>query len=76
MAFLLLAKSNTEKLEKYFLGYSSLYFKILSLVMKIFKVGSTTLHLARLRTLATETFKVAYGLSPTYLQEFSCFKQT
>ena len=34
------------------------------------------LHLALLRTLAIEPLNVAYGLSPTYLQEFVCFKDS
>ena len=72
------SKSNTEKLEK-------INFRALKFVFQdfnssyedlIFKAGSTTLHLARLRTLAIETFKVVYGLSPTYLQEFLCFKDS
>ena len=70
------SKSNTEKLEKInyrvlqfvFQDYCSSYEEL------ILKAGTTTLHLSRLRTLAIETFKIAYGLSPTYLKEFVCFK--
>ena len=70
------SKSNTEKLEKInyralkfvFQDFSSSYEEL------ILKAGTTTLHLSRLRTLALETFKIAYGLSPTYLKEFVCFK--
>ena len=70
------SKSNTEKLEKInyralkfvFQDFSSSYEEL------ILKAGTTTLHLSRLRTLAIETFKIAFVLSPTYLKEFVCFK--
>ena len=38
--------------------------------------GKPYLHLSSLRTLAIETFKIAYGLSPQYLNEFICFKKS
>ena len=40
------------------------------------KTGTTTLHLSRLRIPAIETFKIAYGLSPQYLNEFIRFKDS
>ena len=41
----------------------------------VFKIGEAEVECEEtVRTLAIETFKVAYGLSPTYLQEFVCFK--
>ena len=72
------SKSNTEKLEK-------IYFRALKFVFQdfnssyedlILKAGTTTLRLPRLRTLAIETFKIAYGLSPTYMKDFVCFKDS
>ena len=70
------SKSNSEKLEKInfralkfvYQDFSSSYEDL------ILKADSSTLHLARLRTLALEIFKITYGLSPQYLKEFLCFK--
>ena len=64
------SKSNTEKLEKLqfralrivFNDYESSYDTLLK------KVNSTTLHLNRLRLIASETFKCIHNLSPEYLQ--------
>ena len=72
------SKPNTVKLEK--INYRALKFVFQDFTSShedlIFKAGTTTLHLSRLRTLAIETFKIAYGLSPTYLKEFICFKDS
>ena len=71
-------KGNTEKLEK-------VHFRALKFIFQDFnstydilleRAGSTTLHLSRLRFLAIETFKIVYGLSPLYLKDFICLKQT
>ena len=72
------SKGNTEKLEK-------IHFRALKFIYQDFnsnyevlleKAGSTTLHLSRLRMLAIETFKIVYGISPSYLKDFICLKQT
>ena len=63
-----LKKINYRALKFVFQNFSSSYEEL------ILKAGTTTLHLSRLRTLAIETSKIAYGLSPTYLKEFLCFK--
>ena len=69
------SQSKTEKLEKKFRAsifvfqdFNSSYEDL------ILEAGATTLHLSRLRTLAIETFKIAYGLSSTYLKDFICLK--
>ena len=64
------SKSNTEKLEKLqfralrivFNDYESSYDTLLK------KVNSTTIHLNRLRLIASETFKCIHNLFPEYLQ--------
>ena len=67
-------KSNTEKLEK--INFRALKFVYQdfnsSYVDLISKAGTTKFHLTRLRTLAFETFKITYGVSPKYLKEFLC----
>ena len=72
------SKGKTEKLEK-------VHFRALKFIFQDFnstydilleRAGSTTLHLSRLRFLAFETFKIVYGLSPPYLKDFICLKQT
>ena len=74
------SKGITGKLEK-------VHFRALKFIFQNFnstydilleRAGSTTLHLSRLRFLAIETFKihVVYGLSPPYLKDFICLKQT
>ena len=72
------SKGSTEKLEK-------IHFRALKFIYQDFnsnyevlleKAGSTTLHLSRLRMLAIETFKIVYGISPSYLKDFICLKQT
>ena len=72
------SKGNREKLEK-------VHFRALKFIFQDFistydilleRAGSTTLHLSRLRFLVIETFKIVYGLSPPYLKDFICLKQT
>lgn len=72
------SKQNTEKLEKLqhralrivFNGFNSTYEDLLE------KVNMPTLHLARLRTIAIETYKCLYHLSPPYLHDLVEFKQS
>ena len=72
------SKGNTEKLEKIhfraprfiFQDFNSFYDILLE------KAGTATLHLYRLRCLAFETFKIVYGLSPSYLRDFVCLKDS
>ena len=70
------SKSTTPKnlRKRSILEIWNLYFKISSYEDLILKAGTTTFHLSRLRTLALGTFQIAYGLSPTYLKDFICFK--
>ena len=67
------SKGNTEKLEK-------IHFRALNFIFQDFnssyEAGTTTLHLCRLRCLAIETFKIVYGLSPSYLRDFVCLKES
>ena len=72
------SKGNTEKLEK-------THFRALKFICQVFnsfydilleKAGTATLHLCRLRCLAIETFKIVYCLSPSYLREFVCLKDS
>ena len=73
----LCSKGNTEKLEK-------IHFRALKFIFQDFnssydilleKAGTTTLYLCRLRCWAIETFKIVYGLSPSYLRDFVCLKE-
>jgi hypothetical protein len=72
------SKQNTEKLEKLqhralrivFNDFNSTYEDLLE------KVNMPTLHLARLRTIAIETYKCLYRLSPPYLHDLVEFKQS
>ena len=70
------SKINTEKLEK-------VYFRALKFIYQDFNssyetlldiAGSTTQHLSRLRSLAIQTFKSEYGMSPSYLSDFVALK--
>ena len=72
------SKSNTEKLER-------IHFRALKFIFQDFeasyddlinRAGTTTLHLSRLRGLAIETFKIIYGKSPVYLQNFMSLKNS
>ena len=72
------SKSNTEKLER-------IHFRALKFIFQDFeasyddlisRAGTTTLHLSRLRGLAIETFKIIYGKSPVYLQNFMTLKNS
>ena len=40
------------------------------------KAGTSTLHISRIRSMAIETFKIAYGQSPQYPQNFITFKDS
>ena len=71
-------KANSDKLEK-------IHFRALKFIFQDFnscyetllnRAGTTTLHLSRLRNLATQTFKIIYGDSPSYLQTFVCKKES
>ena len=72
------SQTNTEKMEKIqyralkivFNDYISSYESLLD------KVKLTTLHLSRLRTIATETFKCLHGLTPQYLQSLVKIKNS
>ena len=72
------SKGNTEKPKKIhfralkfmFQGFNSSYDSLLE------KAGTITLHLCRLRCLAFETFRIVYGLSPSYLRDFVCLKES
>ena len=72
------SKANTEKLEK--INYRALKFVFQDLNSSyeelINKAGTGTLHISRIRSIAIETFKIAYGQSPQYLQDFITFKDT
>ena len=72
------SKANTEKLEKLkyraliivFNDYISSYESLLS------KVNLPTLHMNRLRCIATETYKCINNMSPEYLRDLVEVKQT
>ena len=72
------SKTNFDKLEKshfkalkfIFQDFNSAYETLLS------RTGTSTLHLSRLRNLATQTFKIIYGDSQSYLQTFVCKKES
>ena len=66
------SKTNSDKLEK-------VHFRALKFIFQDFnssydillqKAGTTTLHLSRMRNLALQTFKIVYGDSPPFLQDF------
>ena len=72
------SKTNSDKLEK-------IHFRALKFIFQDFnssyetllnRAGTTTLHLFRLRNLATQTFKIIYGDSPLYLQTFVSKKKS
>lgn len=72
------SKANIDKLEK-------VHFRALKFIYQDFnstyealleRAGTCTLHLSRLRNLATETFKIVYGMSPTYLNDLVSLKAT
>ena len=72
------SKANTEKLERLqyralricFNDYTSSYESLLQ------KVKLPTLHLGRLRLIATETFKCLHKISPPYIQDLARFKSS
>ena len=72
------SKGNTEKLEKVHFRALKFIFQTFSSSYEILleKAGATTLYLSRLICLALETFKNVYGLSPPYLNDFICLKDT
>ena len=71
------SKGNTEKLEKIHFSAVKFIFQDFNSSYDILfeKAGTITLHLCRLRCLAIETFKIVYGLSPSYLRDFVCVKE-
>ena len=71
------SQTNNDKLEK--LNYRALRFIFQdyesSYEMLLQKMGSTSLHLGRLKQIAKETFKIIHGQSPTYLKDFINIKK-
>ena len=72
------SKTNSDKLEK-------IRFRALKFIFQDFnssydillqKAGTTTLHLSRMRNLALQTFKIVYGDSQPFLQDFVVKKDT
>jgi hypothetical protein len=72
------SKTNSDKLEKLqhialkiaFNDFESNYETLLN------KADMPTLHLSRIRTMATETFKSIYKISPPYLHDLVKLKQS
>ena len=72
------SKSSTDKLEKLqyralrlvFNDFSSSYEALLE------KANMPTLHIGRIRLIATETFKILHKLSPVYLHDLVSYKES
>ena len=61
---------NGQREERIFIIVVCICMKCVSFLWMFDRAGTTTLHLSRLRNLATQTFKFIYGDSLSYLQIF------